>query len=133
MRFTIPVAPAANRYWRTRVATTRMGKRYVQTYVSPEARRYKILVWNQLKAAKIPVLEGPVAVSIWWIRTARRGDLDGRLKVALDALNGVAWQDDRQVVELHAHVLDGSQNEMTVMVAPPASSGSVGRRGRELL
>lgn len=118
VRFTIPVCPPSNRYWRTRVATTRMGKRYVQTYVSPEARRYKVLVWNQLKAEKIPVLDGPVAVSIWWSRTARRGDLDGRLKVALDALNGVAWTDDRQISELHAYVWKGERDEMKVSVQP---------------
>ena len=39
-------------------------------------------------------------------------DLDNALKVTLDALNGVAWLDDRQVVEMHARrgePIDGGQ------------------------
>lgn len=31
----------------------------------------------------------------------RRRDLDGPLKSILDALNGIAWTDDSQVMELH--------------------------------
>jgi Holliday junction resolvase RusA-like endonuclease len=33
---------------------------------------------------------------------SRRGDLDNRLKILLDALNGLAWLDDAQIVELYA-------------------------------
>lgn len=33
----------------------------------------------------------------------RRRDLDNVLKAALDALNGIAWNDDSQVRELHVH------------------------------
>lgn len=31
-----------------------------------------------------------------------RGDLDNYVKIALDAINGVAWSDDRHVMELVA-------------------------------
>jgi Holliday junction resolvase RusA-like endonuclease len=31
-----------------------------------------------------------------------RGDLDNMVKTALDALNGKAWADDRQVVKISA-------------------------------
>lgn len=31
-----------------------------------------------------------------------RGDLDNYLKTVLDALNGIAWDDDRQVVKITA-------------------------------
>lgn len=31
------------------------------------------------------------------------GDIDNYMKTTLDALNGVAWVDDRQVFELHGH------------------------------
>jgi len=35
-------------------------------------------------------------------RPGRGADLDNLVKLVLDALNGVIWSDDRQVVELHA-------------------------------
>jgi crossover junction endodeoxyribonuclease RusA len=35
----------------------------------------------------------------WWTRLALM-DLDNALKITLDAMNGVAWRDDRQVVDL---------------------------------
>ena len=31
-----------------------------------------------------------------------RGDLDNYVKLVSDALNGLAWKDDRQVTEIHA-------------------------------
>jgi len=35
-----------------------------------------------------------------------RGDLDNYVKLTLDALNGVAWEDDRQVVRISAVKVD---------------------------
>lgn len=42
-------------------------------------------------------------------------DLDNLVKLVLDALNGLAWEDDRQVVTLRAHVLRGSDRAETVI------------------
>ena len=38
--------------------------------------------------------------------TTLRGDLDNYVKLTLDALNGVAWEDDRQVVRIRAVKVD---------------------------
>jgi Holliday junction resolvase RusA-like endonuclease len=35
-----------------------------------------------------------------------RGDLDNYVKLTLDALNEVAWDDDGQVVRIHASKVD---------------------------
>jgi Holliday junction resolvase RusA-like endonuclease len=38
-----------------------------------------------------------------------RGDLDNYVKLTLDALNGVAWVDDRQVVRIVAAKMDSPE------------------------
>lgn len=38
--------------------------------------------------------------------TKLRGDLDNYIKLTLDALNGVAWHDDKQVVRINAVKMD---------------------------
>jgi Holliday junction resolvase len=37
------------------------------------------------------------------IRHGNEGDLDNYAKTLKDALNGIAWEDDRQVVESHCY------------------------------
>jgi Holliday junction resolvase RusA-like endonuclease len=43
-------------------------------------------------------------------RPQRRGDLDNRIKVLADALQGILYSDDKQVSELHAYLHDDKQN-----------------------
>jgi len=42
--------------------------------------------------------------------TTLRGDLDNYIKLTLDALNGVAWVDDKQVVRISAVKVDRLEN-----------------------
>lgn len=62
-----------------------------------------------------PVFTGPIVVYIDYYtdcaaihiedadhRSPLRGDIDNYVKLTLDALNKVAWQDDRQVVGINA-------------------------------
>jgi crossover junction endodeoxyribonuclease RusA len=45
---------------------------------------------------------GPVAVRLRWVRQRRTGDIDSRIKAALDLLTHLGvWHDDAQVVDLH--------------------------------
>ena len=66
--------------------------------------------------AKLETLEGPVEVSLTYTpecsiitvqesphdATPLRGDIDNYVKLTLDALNGTAWEDDKQVVRISA-------------------------------
>lgn len=65
-----------------------------------------------------PLFEGPVAIQIhygsdhtsihiesvegWENESRLRGDIDNYVKLTLDGLNGVAFTDDKQVVEVYA-------------------------------
>jgi len=116
----LPVPPSSNRYWRTTVAQTRLGKRYVKTYVTREAEEYRAGVRARAIVAGFLPVDGPVAVTLRWYRAAKRGDVDNRIKVTLDALQGAAYNSDAQVVELHAYRFEDRLNprlEVEVLVA----------------
>jgi len=98
LKVTLPYPPSANAYWRN------VKGRVV---VSAEARAYKAKVALLLRCKPV---SGPVALVANMYRPARRGDLDNTLKVLGDALNGLAWVDDSQVVEIHAYRHDDKAN-----------------------
>lgn len=98
---TLPYPPSANKYWRN--VNGRMVK-------SKEARTYQAEAGWTAKAAGVRPTAGPLALTLRFYRPRRAGDLDNRLKVAIDSLNGVAYEDDAQVRELHAYLYDDKDN-----------------------
>jgi Holliday junction resolvase RusA-like endonuclease len=49
-------------------------------------------------------VQGAMSVTCdFYLSGERSIDIDNALKLVLDAFNGVVWQDDSQVVEVHAH------------------------------
>lgn len=110
MMFVLEEPPSANRWWR------KFRNRMV---LSDAAREYKAEVAAQLLLRRIPCIPEPepVSVSITWYRSRKSGDLDKRLGVLLDALQLIAYENDSQVVELHAERKDDKNNprvEVTV-------------------
>lgn len=94
MKLTLPYPPSSNRYWR--VWRGRAVK-------SNEARDYQRAVkLRGLAGKRADPLVGPVAIHVDVYRPARRGDLDNSLKVTLDAIQGVAYLNDEQIVYLSA-------------------------------
>jgi crossover junction endodeoxyribonuclease RusA len=98
----LPYPPANNHYYR---AVPGRG-----VLLSAEARRYKEEAGMVALAAGVRPVDGPVALLLTFYRPEKRGDLDGRFKGLLDALNGIAYRDDSQVVELHAYRRDDAAN-----------------------
>ena len=92
---------STNRYWRV------FGGRVVR---SSEAVSYKSHVHREaLEAGVVEPLEGPVWVEVSYHpkkpkkstgKAVRAIDLDNVLKVAIDALNQIAWVDDSQIVRI---------------------------------
>lgn len=112
--FTLPEPPSANRWWRN------VSGRMV---ISREAREYKQGVELTLMAGRAPTIPvgSPVRIAIDWYRGRKSGDLDKRIGVLLDALQGTAYVNDAQVVDIHARRFDDKANPrvvVTVEVAP---------------
>ncbi|MDD3884543.1 MAG: RusA family crossover junction endodeoxyribonuclease [Gallionella sp.] len=82
------------------------------TVLSPEGKVWKALSAWDAKAAGVKPLNGPVCCRMTLHpkltksgeASKTRMDLDAIFKLALDALNGIAWQDDKQIVELSARI-----------------------------
>jgi Holliday junction resolvase RusA-like endonuclease len=76
--------------------------RFPQRYMTPESKRLK---WEyQLEARaqwRGKPLTGDIEVSITlYFGTKRRADLDNFNKLSLDALTGIAYEDDSQIAKL---------------------------------
>lgn len=94
MTLTFPYPPSVNRYWRTIVK----GKRAFPI-LSAEAREYKARMATY--AAGLQPSQEPVSLTIRLYRPRKAGDIDGPLKPLLDALQGLLYVNDSQIVELH--------------------------------
>lgn len=94
---TLPWPPSANKYWRNVAG---------RTVKSKEARTYQAAAGWTARAAGVDMLAGDLVVSLRFYRPRKAGDLDNRIKVTLDALNGIAYADDAQIKELHAYLDD---------------------------
>lgn len=85
---------------RPRTFVNRRGR--TLTYTPPKTREFETLVAWEARRAKVRPTNAPVAMTLRFFRC--RGDADNLTKSILDALNGIAYDDDRQVVELHVYV-----------------------------
>ncbi len=97
------------------------GKARAMRMPSDEMKRYKADVVSRLRQAGWKPVSGPMVLSITWRRKIKSGDLSNRVKVLEDALKGLAWHDDSQVVELHCYRQDDPENAgVTVTVEAAA-------------
>lgn len=49
----------------------------------------------------------------FYMKTARRNDIDNLIKLVMDAMNGMVYKDDSQVVEITARVVRGNSSPRT--------------------
>lgn len=132
----LPYPISSNRYWATRVITPKGTHRPMAlTYVTPEAKAYREQVALQALQAHCRPLAGRVRLALElyphrpldWARRARKDpddwadtvqciDLGNAEKVLSDALNGVAWIDDKQHHEIHKYRRDPDEHGARVVV-----------------
>jgi len=59
---------------------------------------------QRMRALDRKILTGALQViMVFYMPNLRRIDIDNLSKGVLDGLNGICWQDDRQIVDLHLH------------------------------
>ena len=82
-----------------------------RTYTPKRTKEYEDRIgwaWREANLLYAQPSSGRVAVSIEVFEDKRvpqrMGDLDNYVKAALDALNGIAWKDDRQVSGIDARI-----------------------------
>lgn len=103
LRFRLPLPPSVNNQYAT------VGKRRV---LNAEARAFKRDVGKIIERARLDGVIGEPAVQelegsflgvylTFFFETPKRRDLDGGLKIALDAICNALGLDDRMVVDLH--------------------------------
>lgn len=103
----LPYPPPTNHLY----ATVR-GRRVL----SKRGRDYKEEAGWLALTARLERHSGPVAVTVRLYRPQRTGDVDGALKVLLDSLTGILYNDDSQVEELHAYRYDDKANPRAEVV-----------------
>lgn len=102
VNLTLPYPPSVNNMYGNR----RNGGRIL----TQAGYRFKSDVAAIATISRSGYFEGEVRVSANVYRARKSGDLDNRLKAVLDALTGVCWKDDDQVVEIHAYRYDDKSN-----------------------
>lgn len=72
-------------------------------YLTEKASQFKEYVgWLALKS-KVKKEYGFVKLRVdWHCKGNGAGDLDNKLKIIQDSLNGIAYQDDKQVIQIEA-------------------------------
>lgn len=101
LRLELPYPPSVNHYLRH----TARG-----VYRTAEADSYRQQVQVLALIQQVEPLSGELIVTLTLYRPAKRGDVDNYSKVVIDALNGIAWHDDGQIVELHIYRFDDKKN-----------------------
>jgi Holliday junction resolvase RusA-like endonuclease len=109
IEFTVPGRPVPA------VRMTQRGK-----WIKPNAARYlaykQQVGWTARPHFPAP-FEGPVGIEIdAYIANKRPGDLDNIIKALQDGLNGIAWLDDRQVVEIRARRHHGGPERAEIKI-----------------
>jgi crossover junction endodeoxyribonuclease RusA len=103
---TLPYPPSINHYY------IRKGRAVL---LNEKAAAYRMEAGLKANQQVKECLTGDVKVTIQLYRPAYAPDIDNGLKAVLDALNGIAYEDDGNITELHVYRYDNS-HEPCVLV-----------------
>ncbi len=108
MKLTLEITPVP--LGRPRVNTSNRGRYLPKRSVDFRAQ-FQWLLLNETKV--LEPSKKPLAVTLHFYKpiktTAQKyGDIDNLGKAVLDACNGILWQDDSQIIELHSYKHKGA-------------------------
>ena len=108
----LPWPPSNNHYNAQRVVIPKAeGKKpFVMWYPTEEAKKFKAQAIVIARAQGIPLLKGAVAIAIKYYFPTKAGDLTNRDKVLLDVLQGIAYDDDRQITRKEEERFSDKEN-----------------------
>jgi len=99
---TLPEPPSVNKLYR------RGAKGHA--HESSESKAYKeaisMLTSRYRQNGQCTFPSGDLSITVLWHRSAKRGDLDNRVKILLDALAGTLFRNDKQIATIHAQRVD---------------------------
>lgn len=101
IKLVLPYPPSINSLY-----STFRGRRII----SAQGRKFKRDVAIIAKTQGAFILDGNLSVNFRVFRPRKIGDLDNRLKISQDALKGICFEDDKQIVEIHAFRFDDRTN-----------------------
>lgn len=122
--FWCPLPPSWNRVFKARAIPIGKGRFSAQVYKSAEAKAYAEAVRTAAVIDGIRPFPKDVMLRFSAVVAMERAgcDLDDRLKVYFDALNGVIFEDDEQVAEyaLVRRIVDGQAPGVRATFTPIA-------------
>lgn len=89
------------------------------TYTPARTKQAEEAIRWQLKAQGAKPTSEPVYVTVCFDCKSATSDLDNLLKLVLDASQDLLFENDRQVVEIHAYLERGSDHPETRLVVEP--------------
>lgn len=104
--FVFPYPPSVNEIYKP--VPTRKGTMTLR--LSAKGREFKERIGWEAKKQGAQLLTGNLCVTYRLYRPQKSGDLENRLKAMADALQGIAYKDDKQIVEIHAYRFDDKDN-----------------------
>jgi len=134
LRFTIPGEPVPKGRARTRVVTTKGGKSFASHYTPAETKAYeqKVALLCQAAVSAQRWLWSPkdrfaVTVHVFRTHEGKGGDLDNYIKAVSDAINGIAFADDRYIRAVNAAMAQDAERPRVEVVVTRIRVGE-GRR-----
>jgi Holliday junction resolvase RusA-like endonuclease len=130
-RFSIflPTPPSSRDVWypAARPGIRKKTPKNVQGYgamiiTSDEQKEYKTAVeaaWRQKFGLQRPPLTGDVRVTVIWCRERRSGDLPNRTKCLYDALEKLAYENDKQIASERTDRIDGHLPAGVLVIIEP--------------
>jgi len=92
------IPPSVNSYWRSAFKGGR-----IMHYVSKEGKAFKSALSLIARANKFRMLQGDVVLRYrLYCKKQGRKDLDNTLKAVQDALEGIAYENDKQIKRIEA-------------------------------